>query len=217
MDLYGGDFLTGFILKDSVNFDDWQISQTQSLQSDLISALERLVHYLSEKGEFKKAITYAQKWLEMDRINEGIHRQLMELYAKTGERSAALEQYEGCVKILKEKLGVSPQESTALLYEAIKEFGKILKFEFILRYIADVDFRQAIEKQMNKIESSNRFSRAVSFGGSHEFLRGEKTEQEIAEGCRRLIKNAIVCWNYLYISQKIADEKDLDVVALNPP
>ena len=121
VDLYGGDFLTGFSLKDSVNFDDWQISQTQSLHSDMVDALERLVHYLSEKGEFKKAIAYAQKWLEMDRINEGIHRQLMELYAKIGERSAALEQYEGCIKILKEKLGVSPQESTVELYEAIKE------------------------------------------------------------------------------------------------
>ena len=121
VDLYGGDFLTGFILKDSVNFDDWQIAQTQSLHSDMVDALERLVHYLSERGEFKKAIAYAQKWLEIDRINEGIHRRLMELYAKIGERSAALEQYEGCVRILKEKLGVSPQESTTLLYEAIKE------------------------------------------------------------------------------------------------
>lgn len=27
---------------------------------------------------------------------------------------------------------------------------------------------------------------------------------EIAEGCRRLIKNAIICWNYLYLTQKIA-------------
>jgi hypothetical protein len=30
-------------------------------------------------------------------------------------------------------------------------------------------------------------------------LSGEKIEQEIAEGCRRLIKNAIICWNDLYL------------------
>ena len=41
-----------------------------------------------------------------------------------------------------------------------------------------------------------------------EFLHGEKVEQEIAEGCRRLIKNAIICWNYVYLSQRIADEPD---------
>lgn len=43
---------------------------------------------------------------------------------------------------------------------------------------------------------------------NHDFLYGEKVEQEIAEGCRRLIKNAIVCWNYLYLSHKIAQEKN---------
>ena len=38
-------------------------------------------------------------------------------------------------------------------------------------------------------------------------------EQEIAESCNRLIKNAIICWNYLYLSQKLEgmdspDQKD---------
>ena len=121
VELYGGDFMTGFSLKDSVNFDDWQISQAQNIHSEMVAALERIVHYLDGEGESDKAIPYAQRWLEMDRTNEGTHRQLMELYAKTGERTAALEQYEQCVKILKDNLGVSPQESTVELYEAIKE------------------------------------------------------------------------------------------------
>ena len=92
------------------------------------------------------------------------------------------------------------------LWQALKELGKISKSDFILRYIDILEFRQAIEKQLNKSESSNKFSRAVSFGNNQEFLQGEKLEQEIAEGCRRLIKNAIICWNYLYLSQKIAQE-----------
>ena len=45
----------------------------------------------------------------------------------------------------------------------------------------------------------------MSFGNNQEFLYGEKVEQEIAEGCQRLIKNAIICWNYLYLTQKIAE------------
>ena len=45
----------------------------------------------------------------------------------------------------------------------------------------------------------------MSFGNNQEFLYGETVEQEIAEGCRRLIKNAIICWNYLYLTQKIAE------------
>jgi len=29
----------------------------------------------------------------------------------------------------------------------------------------------------------------------------------LAEGCRRLIKNAIICWNYLYLSQQLLEAK----------
>ena len=36
----------------------------------------------------------------------------------------------------------------------------------------------------------------------------EKTEQEIAEGYNRLIRNAIICWNYLYLSQVLAQEAE---------
>ena len=50
----------------------------------------------------------------------------------------------------------------------------------------------------------------MSFGHSHEFIQSEKEDQEIAEACRRLIKNAIVCWNYLYLSRELATEKNED-------
>lgn len=94
------------------------------------------------------------------------------------------------------------------LYQALKEFGRIQKSLFILKYYDDCEFRQSIETQLNKIESSNKFSKAVSFGQSNEFLQSEKEEQEIAETCRRLIKNAIICWNYLYLSRELAAEKN---------
>ena len=97
-----------------------------------------------------------------------------------------------------------------VLYRALRAFGRIIKSMFILRYIDDVDLRQAIERQLNKIESSHRFSRAISVGNPREMVQTEKEEQEIAEACKRIIKNAIVCWNYLYLTQRIADERDPD-------
>ena len=32
----------------------------------------------------------------------------------------------------------------------------------------------------------------------------------MAEACKRLIKNCIICWNYLYLSQKLAETNDLE-------
>lgn len=78
----------------------------------------------------------------------------------------------------------------------------------ILKYSDDPQYRQAIEKQLNKVESSTKFSKAVSFGHSQEFIQSEKEDQEIAEACRRLIKSAVERWNYLYLSRELATEKN---------
>lgn len=85
------------------------------------------------------------------------------------------------------------------LYQALKEFGRLRKTLFILRYMQDVEFRQAIEKQLNRGENSNKFSKAVAFGNNQEIMFEEKEEQEVAENCRQLVKNAIILWNYLYL------------------
>ena len=56
VELYRGDFLEGFSLRDSVNFDDWQFFQTEGLRQELAQALERLVHGHSAQGTYKRAI-----------------------------------------------------------------------------------------------------------------------------------------------------------------
>ena len=58
--------------------------------------------------------------------------------------------------------------------------------------------RQAIEKQLDRIEHVHRFTRAVSVGNPREFLEAAKEDQEMAEACKRLIKNCIICWNYVF-------------------
>jgi TnpA family transposase len=69
------------------------------------------------------------------------------------------------------------------LYKALKEFGRIIKTRFILTYFDDLELRQRIEKQLNKIELANRFSKAVFFANNQEFQDGSLEEQEIATAC----------------------------------
>lgn len=94
------------------------------------------------------------------------------------------------------------------LYQTLKAFGQIIKSLFILRYLDEVELRQAIEKQLNKVELFNRLTRAVAVGSPREFTQAEKEEQEIAEACNRLIKNCIICWNYLYLTHKLKQITD---------
>ena len=83
------------------------------------------------------------------------------------------------------------------LYQALKAFGQILKSHFILRVIDEPVLRMAIERVLNGSNMVHRFTRAVSVGNPREFLQAEKQEQEMAEACKRLIKNCIICWNYI--------------------
>ena len=65
--------------------------------------------------------------------------------------------------------------------------------------------RQIIEVELSKVELANKFARAIRFGNNQEFNVETKDEQEIVEGCRWLIQNAIVCWNYLHLSEQISN------------
>lgn len=94
------------------------------------------------------------------------------------------------------------------LYKALKEFGRIIKSFFILTYLDDVEFRQRIEKQLNKIEFANKFSKAIIGDNKQEFEVGTKEEQEIMAACNILIQNCVNLWNYLYLSQLIANNAD---------
>ena len=91
------------------------------------------------------------------------------------------------------------------LYKALKEFGRLIKTEFILTYLDDLELRQRIEKQLNKVELANRFSKAVFFANNQEFQSGDLEEQKISTDCKVLIQNAIVLWNTLFLSQQLSN------------
>jgi predicted ATPase/DNA-binding SARP family transcriptional activator len=121
INLYRDDFLTGFTLRDSPNFDDWQFFETETLRRALAGALEKLVKGISHQGRFQGAIDYARRWSALDLLHEEPHRQLMRLYTWAGQRSAGLRQYRECVRVLDQELGVTPLEETTELYQRILE------------------------------------------------------------------------------------------------
>lgn len=94
------------------------------------------------------------------------------------------------------------------LYKGLKEFGKVIKTIFLLNYMDNLELRQAIQKQLNKIELANKFSDAVFFDNNQEFKQSSREEQEIAMSCKILLQNAIVLWNYLTLSQLLVTTDD---------
>jgi predicted ATPase/DNA-binding SARP family transcriptional activator/Tfp pilus assembly protein PilF len=122
VELVRGDFLAGFSLADSPEFDTWQRFETESLRRELAGALERLVQLYQANGQAgnEQAIGYARQWVALDPLQEQAHCQLMQLYARAGQSAAALRQYQVCTQVLADELGVEPSMETTTLYEAIK-------------------------------------------------------------------------------------------------
>ncbi len=117
--LYKGNFLAGFTLRDSADFDDWQSVQAQNLQREFTDALKRLATGFASQCKFKSAIEHVQQWLAVDPLEEKAHRLLMLYYARDDQRAAALAQYQQCVRLLEKELQVEPTEETTRLYQAI--------------------------------------------------------------------------------------------------
>ena len=116
--LYQGSFLEGFSVSDSPAFEKWALFTREQIARQMSSAL----HGLS--ATYEQAQSCAWRQVELEPWDEAAHQQLMRTLALSGQRSAALAQYETCRRLLAEELGVEPAKETTRLYEQIRN-GKL--------------------------------------------------------------------------------------------
>ena len=119
--LYRGSFLEGFTLKDCPAFDDWSYVVREQLQTHASTLLSRLGELYEKDKQYEKASGCARKRLALEPWQEDAHRQLMRLLALSGQRLAALAQFEACKRSLKTELGVEPSAETVRQYESIRD------------------------------------------------------------------------------------------------
>jgi predicted ATPase/DNA-binding SARP family transcriptional activator/Tfp pilus assembly protein PilF len=118
--LYQGDLLDGFYVRGAPAFEEWVVAERERLRELALRGLHLLVGYHAARGENTQAIDYASRLLALDPWREEAHRQMMRLLARSGQRSAALAQYETCRRVLAEELGVEPMAETTNLYRRIR-------------------------------------------------------------------------------------------------
>jgi DNA-binding SARP family transcriptional activator/predicted ATPase len=135
LDLYGGDFLDDFYVQDAPEFEDWALAERERLRQIAFVAWWRLAGEYRRRGAHGEGVEATRQALALDPWHEEAHQQLMWLLAESGQRSAALAQYEVCRHTLTEELGVEPAPATVALYERIKrETGAI---DFLLPPLAE--------------------------------------------------------------------------------
>jgi WD40 repeat protein/DNA-binding SARP family transcriptional activator/tRNA A-37 threonylcarbamoyl transferase component Bud32 len=142
LDLYQGEFLQG-VYVDSAEFDAWASLERERLRLAAMGGLDRLITAYASQGDYRKGIVTATRLLQMDRVREQTHRQLMRLLALSGQRGKALEQYDLCRQVLAEEHGVEPEPATTELYEQIRA-GKPLEAPAAVKPIRGYELREQI-------------------------------------------------------------------------
>lgn len=112
--LYRGDLLLDF-------YDDWIPPERERLRAIYLELLLQGVETFRAASEYDHAIDWAQMILATDPANERAHQHLMFCNGATGNRQAALEQFEKCKRALREELGVEPSAETNELHTWLKE------------------------------------------------------------------------------------------------
>lgn len=107
--LYTDDFLAGLSIAGCDAFAEWQFFEREALRDQLARALQSLGGWHRGRGEHEPAIELARRWLQLDSLHEPAHCALMELYALAGRHSAAMRQYQECVRLLDAELGQPPR------------------------------------------------------------------------------------------------------------
>ncbi|MEM7335487.1 MAG: tetratricopeptide repeat protein [Chloroflexota bacterium] len=118
--LYYGAFLEGFHIRESRRFEEWVTIERERYQRLAILGWQQLIQYHLQNGNYAAGIENTVRLLETDPLNEQAHRQMMLLLAKNNQRHTALQQYDTCVRLLDDELGVPPSVETTHLFEQIR-------------------------------------------------------------------------------------------------
>ena len=117
--LFRGRLLAGIALRDH-NFEEWLSGERQRLKDLLWRTLYRIAKHQKRNRAFSDALDTTRRLLELNPLREKTHRLIMRIHAQSGDRAAALAQYQHCVELLRRELQLEPDLMTLRLYEELK-------------------------------------------------------------------------------------------------
>lgn len=119
INLYKGEFLEGFFVKDAAVFEEWMLNQREKYKDIYISKIYKEIHEGQNKRDFRLVEEHCKSLIKIDEFDERAYRALMKSYKLQGKYNQALDVYKRLVQILNKELAISPDKKTVLLYEEL--------------------------------------------------------------------------------------------------
>lgn len=117
-ELYSGEFLQGFALRED-DFERWLSAERRRLENLALSIMGRLLKHYQSASRNNAAIQVAGRALDIDPLQEDLHRTLIQCYVAEGRMGQAREQYENCRELLARDLGILPSNATEHIYSTL--------------------------------------------------------------------------------------------------
>ncbi|MEM7346762.1 MAG: bacterial transcriptional activator domain-containing protein [Chloroflexota bacterium] len=108
LDLYQGDFLAGFHVDNSPDFEGWVTLERERLHHLALEGIHWLIAYQLTVGDYAEGIKWGQRLLALDEFDEMAHKQMLQLLTLNNQRGAALTHYDRYAQALDTELGVEP-------------------------------------------------------------------------------------------------------------
>jgi DNA-binding SARP family transcriptional activator len=102
-------------------YADWCLLEREQARQRFLAALRDLVMAYQQAAHWGELTRYANWLLKYDPFQETAHQALMMAYCASGDRSAAIRQYQQCARLLRDELGVEPLADTRRLFEDIRQ------------------------------------------------------------------------------------------------
>ncbi len=120
IELYKGNLLEGFYLKDSEVFESWLEEAREDLQTSITNTLESLVKQSDNKQQFVEALKYSKDIIKLDPLNEDAYLVAIRYTVILNDRIGGLNLYQELEHMLA-KFDVEPSQEAQLLAEKLKE------------------------------------------------------------------------------------------------
>lgn len=95
----------------------WVEPDRQKYHEMYVRNIRELTRLLIAEDLNEEGLNYARMALQTDPYNEEIHRLVMEIHAKMGNKPAVAQQYKQCRQALMEQIGAPPSPETTALYQ----------------------------------------------------------------------------------------------------
>jgi TnpA family transposase len=119
------------------------------------------------------------------------------------------------------KLHALPKQNT--LVRSLQEYGRLVKTNFILRYLSSEEYRRQISQQLNKGEALHALRRYLFVANEGQIRKRHPEDQLNQASCLNLVTNAVIVWNTVYMWEAIEQLKseghrieETDVKHLSP-